>query len=166
MKRFTVLLLMLTLLFTACGESAVTTDGGATAEGVYDERSAVELLEMMRDTVASESLTVYIDPLPLTDTDAFRYHFFIDVEETVREAAICQPTNGVTPFFLGILKVSSERSAREIAEKVEDNIDYRKLVCTSFERAHVKVVGKTVFLVLDGDASRADRMLAAFEGLL
>ena len=156
----------LLLLLASCGDGAVTTaDGDGAQPSVYDEKTALALLEMMRSTVESEQLTVYIDPLDLADQDVFSYHFFIDAEKTVQEAAICQPANGVTPFFLGILKVSSEKSAREIAEQVEDNINYHKLVCTSFEKAHVKVAGKTVFLVLDGDAERADRMLACFEGL-
>ncbi len=165
MKRLLALVMTLVLLLVSCGTAEVTTDDGAALPGVYDEKTATELLELLRQSVESEQLTVYVDPLPLTESDAFKYHFFIDANENMVEAAICQPTNSVIPFFLGILKVSSEKAAREIAQDVEDNINYRKLVCTSFEKAHVKVEGKTVFLVLDGDADRADRMLSHFEGL-
>jgi len=164
MKKLLVLILVSLMLLTSCGDLSAT-EGGDTASDLYGEKTALELLELLRPSVEAEELTVYIDPLPLSEQDAFHYHFFIDVNENITEAAICQPNNSVIPFFLGILKVSSEKSAREIAEDIEANINYRKLVCTSFEKAHVKVEGKTVFLVLDGDAERADRMLARFEGL-
>lgn len=173
--RFLSLFLLLVLL-VSCGAPAATTEENAPdttvaeavtpdAPSVYDEKGAVELLEMLRDTVTAEQLTVYIDPLPLSKKDDFKYHFFVDVDKNMTEAAICQPINGVTPFFLGILKTSSEKSAKDIADKIEDNINYHKLICTTFEKAHVEVKGSTVILILDGLADRADRMLAAFEAL-
>lgn len=145
--------------------STTAPDDTPDTPSVYEEKSALELLEMMRQTVEGEELTVFIDPLALSKKDDFKYHFFVDVDKTVTEAAICQPTNGVTPFFLGILKTSSEKAAEDIADEIADNINYRKLICTSFEKAHVTVQGKTVLLVLDGDAARADRMLSAFNAL-
>lgn len=178
MKLRILSLLVLLLLLVSCGGAPSTTVGETasttTSVGgndtpntptVYDEKNALELLEAMRASVEAEQLTVFIDPLPLGKKDEFKYHFFVDTNKNLTEAAICQPINGVTPFFLGILKTSSEKSAEDIAEDIEDNIDYRKLICTTFEKAHVTVKGKTVILILDGDAARADRMLAVFEGL-
>ena len=169
MKIKILALLLLLVMLVSCGSTASTdtTDSADTTDtpSVYDESTAIALLEMMRPSVEAEQLTVYIDPLPITDAELFSYHFFVKPNKSITEAAICQPTNGVTPFFLGILKVSSEKEAKALADDVYDNIDYRKLICTTFEKAYTRAVGKTVILILDGDAERADRMLALWEAL-
>ena len=164
MKKIFALVILLVVMLTSCGGDVTILSGGKD-DDVYREKTSLELLEMMRETVEGESLSVYIDPFDLSDRDAFTYHFFIEYDANIKEGAICQPMNGVIPFFLGILKVSSEKEAKVISKKIEENINYRKLVCTSFEKAHVVVKGSVVFLALDGDASRCDRMLSCFEAL-
>lgn len=135
------------------------------ANSVYADKSAAELLELLRPSVEAEELTVLIDPVNLRDKDLFNYHFFVNPSKNVTEAAICQPINGVTPFFLGILKVDSAKAAETLAKNIKENINYQKLICTVFEKAHVDVKGSTVILIMDGDAPRADRMLARWEAL-
>lgn len=189
-RRFLFLfsLLIILVLIASCGEPAGTetapqggtpsdtTLGGGTPSdtsadkptgdpSVYADNSASALLELLRPSVEAEELTVLIDPVNLRDKDLFSYHFFVNPNENVKEAAICQPINGVTPFFLGILKVDSAKAAETLAKDIKDNINYRKLICTVFEKAHVDVKGSTVILIMDGDTARADRMLARWEAL-
>ena len=185
MKKILVLVVLFAMLLTSCSggvttaEQEGTTGAGNTADttvsvgtggdavetDVYDKTSALSLLEMMQQAVGDERLSVFIDPLDLSDRDGFAYHFFIEYDANIKEAAICQPMIGVIPFFLGILKVSSEKEAKEIAKEIKGNVNYQKLVCASFEKAQVVAKGTTVFLALDGDASRCDRMLSYFEAL-
>ena len=68
-------------------------------------------------------------------------------------------------YFAHYLSSLMDDELKEIAKEIEGNVNYQKLVCASFEKAQVVAKGTTVFLALDGDASRCDRMLSYFEAL-
>ncbi len=188
---FFLMLLALAVLFAACGETPDTTPDttpdvtasadtsatdastGTTAKdtetdspaigNAFTEKSGEEMLSLLLADIPSLTLvTESIDP---GSESVFRYHFFTYSPDSILSATISQPMIGTIPFFVGILKTSSASEAERLAEEILDNVDYRKLICAEYKRAYTRAVGNTVVLILDGDVTRADEIVARFDSL-
>ncbi len=167
MKRRYIILffaLITLLVLTACTGNADTTSSDSTAESV-SLPTPLEILEALRPS-EQEGLTTVIETLDLTDRDKFKYDFFVEKPDSVKGAMICQPIIGSIPYFIGVLTVDTVRHAASLAEAIEDNINYNKLICASYEKAYVRAVGSTVVVILDIDPDRADRTLEKWEALV
>lgn len=190
MKKYTLLtiLIILILTITACGGAADTTEGGntdtttdvTTTEGgstesgstdetpdgnAFTEGSAEAMLETLMSGLETGLEPLMTEKVNLRDKNTFQYHFFVPLTSAVTEGAFCQPIIGSVPFFVGILKVNTAEEAKDLAEDILDNVNYRKLICADFKKAHTRAVGNTVVLIMDIDPARADSVVARFDSL-
>lgn len=145
-------------------ETTSTPSTEAPSENTFTEKSGKEMLDILLEGEKS-TLTLVTEELDLADADAFTFHFFVKKPSYVKNATIAQPLIGTIPFFVGILKTSSAKEAEALADEIYDNVNYHKLVCVPFQKAHTRAVGDTVILILDGDTDRADRLADLFDSL-
>ena len=186
MKKYTLLtiLIILILTLTACGGAADTTTEGVGADTLPDvtttesdstdktpdgnaftEGSAEAMLQTLMSGLETGLEPLMTEKVNLRDKNTFQYHFFVPLTSAVTEGAFCQPMIGSVPFFVGILKVNTAEEAKDLAEDILDNVNYRKLVCAEFKKAHTRAVGNTVVLIMDIDPARADSVAARFDSL-
>ncbi|MBQ7365085.1 MAG: hypothetical protein IJW46_05765 [Clostridia bacterium] len=149
---------------TTAPDTTADASGGVDTPPSFSSMTAQEILNALKPSIGND-LTTVIDSVNLKDKSTFSYHFFVQPTGDVKEAAICQPIIGTIPFFLGILKTSSADAAKTLAASIKKNVDPRKLVCATYEHYETYAIGDTVVLVMDGDATRYQRVCDAILSL-
>ena len=123
---------------------------------------AKDLLDSMFKKCPTGELSVEFTDLGETDADEFAYHFFTEYNSAYKETSVALASISSIPFFVGIVSCSSTESAKELCEKIEENMNLSKWVCATAESAYVERASNTVVLIMDIEPQRAESLKNAF----
>ncbi len=137
MKKLIAILLVSLLLFgmTACScdntndPSANTTEGKQTVLSGTMEENVNKLMQANPAEFMGGMM-----PLDLKDTSeeglwALKSYTGLDSAKDITDAAAYEPMTGAQAFSLVLVRVADGANAKDVAQRVKDNIDPRKWIC-------------------------------------
>ena len=137
MKKLTAILLVMVLLFsmTACScdntndPTANTTEGTSAALSGTMEENVNKLMQANPAEFMGGMM-----PLDLKDTSeeglwALKSYTGLDSAKDITDAAAYEPMTGAQAFSLVMVRVADGANAKDVAQRMKDNIDPRKWIC-------------------------------------
>ena len=166
MKKLIALLLALVMvgaMFTACGgdkETEKDTDkGGQTVN--TDKTPIADNMETTVNAIIEKNPVEFMGglmPVDLTDTSedglwAIKSFTGLDSAEGLKDIAVYEPMMGSIAFSLVLVRVDDAANAKDIAQKMSDNIDTRKWICVEADDKLVAGYSDVVMLIMVGSDS-------------
>ena len=166
MKKLIALLLALVMvgaMFTACGgdkENEKDTDkGGQTV--TTDKTPIADNMETTVNAIIEKNPVEFMGglmPVDLTDTSedglwAIKSFTGLDSAEGLKDIAVYEPMMGSIAFSLVLVRVDDAANAKDIAQKMSDNIDTRKWICVEADDKLVAGYSDVVMLIMVGSDS-------------
>lgn len=174
MKQLIVILLAAVMLFgmTACGcakeaDPTVTTTGNAEPLNGTMEETVNKLMQANPAEFMGGMM-----PLDLQDTSeeglwALKSYTGLDSAKDITDAAAYEPMTGAQAFSLVMVRVADGANAKDVAQKMKDNIDPRKWICAMADQVMAAGYRDVVmFIMVDsGLGKTAQSYVDAFANL-
>ena len=151
MKKFLTLLFVMMLImttFTACGSG---NEGGAAGGSV--EGTPAEIIDKIYEQHPVADLPLGTIEIDLADPDAVKMFTGLDSAEGLKDIAVYEPMMGSIAFSLVLVRVDDAANAKDIAQKMSDNIDTRKWICVEADDKLVAGYSDVVMLIMVGSDS-------------
>ena len=87
----------------------------------------------------------------IKDEEMFTYQTGLKSNKNIETAVISQPFINAQAYLAMMVKVSKDADVEEVKKEMLDNIDMRKWVCVSAEKAWATNYGNIIFLVMSDE---------------
>ena len=175
MKKLTAILLMAAMVFsmTACGCQKQPDPTGNTTQGQAETLSGTmeENVTKLMQANPAEFMGGMM-PLDLADTSeeglwALKSYTGLDSAKDLTDAAAYEPMTGAQAFSLVMVRVAEGANAKDVAQKMKENIDPRKWICAMADQVMAAGYRDTVmFIMVDsGLGKTAQSYVDAFKNL-
>ena len=92
-----------------------------------------------------------VQELDISDEEMFTYQTGLKSNKNIETAVISQPFINAQAYLAMMVKVSKDADVEEVKKEMLDNIDMRKWVCVSAEKAWATNYGNIIFLVMSDE---------------
>ena len=92
-----------------------------------------------------------VQELDIKDEEMFTYQTGLKSNKNIETAVISQPFINAQAYLAMMVKVSKDADVEEVKKEMLDNIDMRKWVCVSAEKAWATNYGNIIFLVMSDE---------------
>lgn len=158
MKKIIAIILALAaiLSFAACGSTPEEVPA-VQLEGTLEEISG----KIIENTTTIEMMLGEAMVIDLADVDASTYYFGVDPTGKIENAVFTEPMIGSIPFSMVLLDAVDGVDVEALKNEVLENINLRKWVCVSAEKAIVSSCGDKILMIMAEEAI-ADDVYNAF----
>lgn len=110
-----------------------------------------ELFEKINKNCEEQLPGLEVQELDIKDEEMFTYQTGLKSNKNIETAVISQPFINAQAYLAMMVKVSKDADVEEVKKEMLDNIDMRKWVCVSAEKAWATNYGNIIFLVMSDE---------------
>ena len=110
-----------------------------------------EVFEKINKNCEEQLPGLEVQELDIKDEEMFTYQTGLKSNKNIETAVISQPFINAQAYLAMMVKVSKDADVEEVKKEMLDNIDMRKWVCVSAEKAWATNYGDVIFLVMSSE---------------
>ncbi len=110
-----------------------------------------EVFEKINKNCEEQLPGLEVQELDIKDEEMFTYQTGLKSNKNIETAVISQPFINAQAYLAMMVKVSKDADVEEVKKEMLDNIDMRKWVCVSAEKAWATNYGNIIFLVMSDE---------------
>ena len=110
-----------------------------------------EVFEKINKNCEEQLPGLEVQELDIKDEEMFTYQTGLKSNKNIETAVISQPFINAQAYLAMKVKVSKDADVEEVKKEMLDNIDMRKWVCVSAEKAWATNYGNIIFLVMSDE---------------
>lgn len=110
-----------------------------------------EVFEEINKNCEEQLPGLEVQELDIKDEEMFTYQTGLKSNKNIETAVISQPFINAQAYLAMMVKVSKDADVEEVKKEMLDNIDMRKWVCVSAEKAWATNYGNIIFLVMSDE---------------
>jgi len=121
--------------------------------GIEEQTTAQmkEVFEKINKNCEEQLPGLEVQELDIKDEEMFTYQTGLKSNKNIETAVISQPFINAQAYLAMMVKVSKDADVEEVKKEMLDNIDMRKWVCVSAEKAWATNYGNIIFLVMSDE---------------
>lgn len=110
-----------------------------------------EVFEKINKNCEEKLPGLEVQELDISDEEMFTYQTGLKSNKNIQSAVISQPFISSQAYLAMMVKVSEDANIEEVKKEMIDNIDMRKWICVSAEKAWATNYGNIIFLVMSDE---------------
>lgn len=146
-----------------------TQTGDDAASDSVASMELVDIINSMYDIKQPGELSIFVEPLDITDADSMAYNTGLVNLDNVKEAAFSETMIGSQAYSLVLVRVNDANAIADTANEMKSNIDQNKWICVEADDMQVVSSGDVILLFMVSssfaDSVTSADMVAAFEAV-